>query len=106
MVRAAGSMAMPLGARPAGNLGWGLRQLLVTVALQVAALMTVTLVSSMLVTTTVRLAGSKAMPEGPKPTVTAGGVCLHPVVVAALQVAPLITDTVPDPSPFGGWRRR
>ena len=44
--------------------------------------------------------GSKATAVGPKPTVTAGGVCPHPVVVAALQVAPLITDTVPDPSPF------
>src|SRR5215471_10940157 len=102
MVWAAGSMVMALGARPAGNLGWGLWQLVVTVALQVAALMTVTLLSSRLLTATVWLAGSKAMLEGPKPTVTVGGVCPHPVVVAALQAAPLITDTVPDPSPF--WR--
>src|SRR5215472_7957358 len=100
MVWAAGSMATTLGARPTGNLGWGPWQPVVTVALQVAALMTETLVSSTLVTATVWLAGSKAMPAGPNPTVTAGGVCPHPVVVVALQVAPLITDTVPDPSPF------
>ena len=67
---------------------------MVTVALQVAALMTETLVSSMLVTATVRLAGSKAIPAGLKPTVTVGGVCPHPVVVVALQVAPLNTETV------------
>src|SRR6516165_555654 len=100
MVRAAGSMAMTLGARPTGNLGWGPWHPVATAALQVAALMTVTLVSSMLVTATVWLAGSKATAVGPKPTVTAGGVCPHPVEVVALQVAPLITDTVPDPSPF------
>jgi hypothetical protein len=39
------------------------------------ALMTETLVSSMLVTATVRLAASKAMPAGPKPTVTVSGCC-------------------------------
>src|SRR6516165_236876 len=100
MVRAAGSIVMALGTRPAGIFGWGLWQLVVMVALQVAALMMEMLVSSRLVTATVRLAGSKAMAEGPKPTVTVGGVCPHPVVVMALQVAPLITDTVPDPSPF------
>ena len=70
------------------------------VALQVAASMTETLVSSMLVTTTVRLAGLKAIAAGPKPTVTVGGLCPHPVVIVALQMAPLITETVPDPSPF------
>src|SRR6516225_6095549 len=93
-------MATVPGARPTGNSGWGLWQLVVVVALQVAALITETLVSSILVTATMRLTGSKAIPAGPKPTVTAGGVCPHPVVVVALQVAPLITDTVPDPSPF------
>ena len=48
----------------------------------------------MLVTATVRLAGSKEIPAGLKPTVTVGGVCPHPVVVVALQVAPLNTETV------------
>ena len=67
---------------------------------ELLALMTEMLVSSILVTTTVRLAGSKAMLEGPKPAVAVGGVRLHPVLVVALQIAPLITDTVPDPSPF------
>lgn len=67
--------------------------------MQVAAFMTETLVSSWLATT-VRLAGSNAMASGPKPTVTVGGVCPQPVAAAELQVAPLITDMVPDPSPF------
>ena len=57
--------------------------------------MTETLVSSMLVTTTVRLAGLKVIPAGPKPTVTVGGVCPHPALVAALQVAPVLDHGVP-----------
>src|SRR3974390_1468864 len=93
-------MATGPGPRPTGNLGWVRWQLVVMVALQVAASMTETLVSSTLVTATIRLAGSKAIPTGAKPTVTVGGMCPHPLVVVALQVAPLITDTVPEPSPF------
>ena len=67
MVQAAGSIATALGVWPTGSLGWARWQLTVVVALQVAALMTETLVSSMFVTATVRFAGSKAMAEGAEP---------------------------------------
>ena len=66
-----GSMVTAPGACPTGNFGWARWQPAVSVALQVAALMTETLVSSILVTATARVAGSKAMAEGPKLAVAA-----------------------------------
>ena len=93
-------MVTALGTRPAGSFGWACLQLEVSRALQVAALMTEILTSWRLATTTLRFAGSKAMSPAPKPTLTLRGVCPHPVLVVALQVAPLMTETVPAPSPF------
>ncbi len=45
-----------------------------------------------------RLASSEKIPSGPNPTGTVAGVWSHPVVLVALQVAPLKTDTMPGPS--------
>src|SRR5215469_9997840 len=52
-----------------------------------------------LVTYTVLLAASNAALNGDGPTVTVAGFCPHPEVLAALQVAPSMTETV-SPLPF------
>src|SRR6516165_2338058 len=44
-------------------------------------------------------AGSMAMPTAPNPAWTVAGVWPQPVCLVPLQVAPLITDTVPGWSP-------
>ena len=94
------SKAAPKGKEPTVTVAGTWPQLEVTVPLQVAPLITE---SSWpvplkfvppLVTYTVSVAGSTATASGPPATVTKGGFCPQPEVREALQVAPLMTDTV------------
>ena len=65
----------------------------VSVALQVAPLITETVSPPPFPTYTVSVAGSTTMPAAPG-AASVAGVCPHPAVSAALQVAALITETV------------
>src|SRR6516164_5208515 len=67
----------------------------VTVALQVAALITETLLSSWLATYTVPVSGSRLTQSGKLPTGVVGGACAQPEVCWALQAAVLISETLP-----------
>src|SRR5215471_5530360 len=66
----------------------------VTFALQVAVLITETVLSQLLATYSVCVAWLMASPAGQLPTVMVAGVCRQPEVTWALQVAALMTDTV------------
>ena len=68
--------------------------------MQARPLIVLMLVSSMLVATTWWLAGSTAIPAVPKPAGAVAGVWSQPLLLCALQMLPLMTETVPGPSPL------
>src|SRR6516165_7537410 len=79
---------------PTVMVGGACPQLVVTFALQVAVLTTETVLSQLLATYIVCVAWLIASPAGQLPTVIVAGVWPQPEVTWALQVAPLMTDTV------------
>src|SRR5215469_193585 len=67
----------------------------VTPPRQVRVLIADSVSSLWFIANSVCTAASIAATEAPAPVVTAGGACRQPEVTVALQVAPLITETVP-----------
>src|SRR6516165_8365722 len=83
-----------MGPFPAVMVGGAWPQPEVFFALQVAVLMTDTVLSPELATYSVCVTWLIASPAGPLPTVMVAGVWPQPAVTRALQVAPLMTETV------------
>src|SRR5215469_5248365 len=94
MVSVAWLTATGTGPFPAVMLGGTWLQPEVAFALQVAMLITETVLSQALATYSVCVAWLIARPAGQFPTAMLAGVCPQPEVMRALQVAPLMTDTV------------
>src|SRR6516165_2877862 len=94
MVSVAWLMATGMGKLPTETVGAACPQPDVFFPLQVAVLITETVLSPALATYRVPVAWLIASPAGPFPTAMAAGFWPHPEVTWALQVAPLITETV------------
>ena len=83
------------GLKVACSFGGRLGQPDVTVPLQVLVLISDSVLSPWFIANSVCSAASISANEVPAPVGTAGGVPPHPDVIFALQVAPLMTETVP-----------